>query len=255
MILTSLLSYGSMSLVIPDISKISVWRSRWRHCNPSKSLEVCTSRQCVTFRKTSVFSNTAIRIEQRKTGHHLHTIPAVTNGQHFRYQCCLISKKQFCWKVRLVLHVTACTSSQMCRLCNNSTMPLLTLSFNWPLVLKYEIRTNINFSVHKSMGKNKYCCLRAGKVYRNTVGGGNIFYSHIHPYFAGSIPDGVTGILHWLNTWGCTLAMGWLNPNRNEHQWLCRGEGTERPVFRAGNITTAMYRVSRNSGSLNLLEF
>jgi hypothetical protein len=61
-------------------------------------------------------------------------------------------------------------------------------------------------------------------------------------------PDGVFGIIHWYNPSGCTVALGSTQPVRQmttrDIFWRWR-----RPMLRADNITTFIYRFSRNSWS------
>ena len=62
---------------------------------------------------------------------------------------------------------------------------------------------------------------------------------------AGSIPDGVTGIFHWHNPSGRSLALGSTQPltemSTRNISW--------RPVRRADNLTTFMCRLSWNLGA------
>jgi hypothetical protein len=107
------------------------------------------------------------------------------------------------------------------------------------------------------MGKNIYCCLSAGKVCWNTAE--NNFFCRIHPYVASSIPDGVIGIFNWLNPSGRTIALGLTEPltemsTMSYHPGRGGWGGVKRPVCRAAYLATFMYRLSRNSGNLNLLE-
>jgi hypothetical protein len=68
---------------------------------------------------------------------------------------------------------------------------------------------------------------------------------------SGSIPDGVIGICHWHNPFGCTIALGLTQLLANEYQeYFPGGEGTWRqPVCRADNLTTFMCPLSRNLGA------
>jgi hypothetical protein len=65
---------------------------------------------------------------------------------------------------------------------------------------------------------------------------------------AGSIPNGVTGILQWLNPCGCIVALGSTQPltemSTRNPSW-----GLRWPVRRADNLTTFMCPLSRNSGA------
>jgi hypothetical protein len=68
---------------------------------------------------------------------------------------------------------------------------------------------------------------------------------------AGSIPDGITGIFHWYNSSGSTIALG-LNQPLTE--MITRnisggGGGLWRSVRRADNLTTVMCRLSWNLGA------
>ena len=64
----------------------------------------------------------------------------------------------------------------------------------------------------------------------------------------GSIPDGVTGIFHWHNPSGRTMALGLTQPltemNTRNISW-----GKRRSVRRAENLTTFMRRLSSNVGA------
>jgi len=67
--------------------------------------------------------------------------------------------------------------------------------------------------------------------------------------FAGSIPDGFTGIFHWHNPSGCTKALGLIQSltemsTRNIY-WSYR-----RPVRKADKRTIFMCRLSWNLGAL-----
>ena len=66
---------------------------------------------------------------------------------------------------------------------------------------------------------------------------------------AGSIPDGVIGILHWHNPSGRTMALGLTQPltemSTRNISW-----GIRRPVRTADNLTTFMCRLSWNLGAL-----
>ena len=64
---------------------------------------------------------------------------------------------------------------------------------------------------------------------------------------AGSILDVVTGIFHLHNPSGRIMVPGWLREMSTGNIWW-------RPVRRVDNLTTFMCRLSRNSGSLNLLQ-
>ena len=65
---------------------------------------------------------------------------------------------------------------------------------------------------------------------------------------AGSIPDGIIGILHWYNSSGRTMALGLTQPvtdmSTRNISW-----GYRRPVRRADNLTTFMCRLSWNLGT------
>jgi len=65
---------------------------------------------------------------------------------------------------------------------------------------------------------------------------------------SGSIPDGVTGIFHWHNPSGRTMALGLTQPltemSTRNISW-----GKRRPVRRADNLTTFMCRLSWNMGA------
>jgi hypothetical protein len=69
----------------------------------------------------------------------------------------------------------------------------------------------------------------------------------------GSNPDGVNGIFQWLNPSGRTVALGSSQPLTGMSirgiSWRER-----QPVKRADNLATYVCQLSRNSGSLNLLE-
>jgi hypothetical protein len=117
-----------------------------------------------------------VRIDPCKTGHHSHPKPGVTNGHkahhlQIKYQCCMISKKQCCWKVRLVLRVTTCTT------CNDSTITLITLAFNTPSVRTYQIRTNRIFQFGKLWTKIKIVVLELEK-YAEIQWGENFFFAY-----------------------------------------------------------------------------
>jgi hypothetical protein len=65
---------------------------------------------------------------------------------------------------------------------------------------------------------------------------------------AGSIPDGVIGIFPWINPFGRTMALGLTQlltgmSTRNIFFFFCR------PVCRAANLTTFMWRLSWNLGA------
>jgi hypothetical protein len=70
---------------------------------------------------------------------------------------------------------------------------------------------------------------------------------------AGSVPDRIDGIFHWLNSSSRTMALG-------STQYLMRRStrgrpgGLKRPVRRADELTTSICRLPRNSGCINLLE-
>jgi len=70
---------------------------------------------------------------------------------------------------------------------------------------------------------------------------------------AGSIPDGVTGILHWRNPFGPTMALEYTQP-LTEMSTRTISWGLRRPVRKADNLTTFMCRMSWNPGSFNFLE-
>jgi len=65
---------------------------------------------------------------------------------------------------------------------------------------------------------------------------------------AGSIPDGATGIFHWYNSSGRTMALGLTQPltemSTRNISW-----GYRRPVRRADKLTTFMCRMSWNVGA------
>ena len=65
---------------------------------------------------------------------------------------------------------------------------------------------------------------------------------------AGSIPDGVTGIFHWHNPSGRTVALDSTQP-LTEVSTRSTPEGLRRPVRRADNLTTFIYRLSWNMGA------
>jgi hypothetical protein len=70
---------------------------------------------------------------------------------------------------------------------------------------------------------------------------------------AALIPDGIIAIFHWLNPSGGIMTLGSTQPltetNTKDLSW-----GQRRSLLRADNLTTFMYRLSRNSGNLNLQE-
>jgi len=72
--------------------------------------------------------------------------------------------------MRLVLHVTTCSSNQMCPLCSDSTTSSLTLPFKSQLVLTYQMRTNIIFQFRKLWAKINIVALELEKYAENTVG-------------------------------------------------------------------------------------
>jgi hypothetical protein len=75
--------------------------------------------------------------------------------------------------------------------------------------------------------------------------------------FADSIPDGAIAIFHWLNPSACTVVLGSTQPVTKMGTRVLPagggGGGLMQPVLGADNFTTFMCRLSRNSGSLNLL--
>jgi hypothetical protein len=70
---------------------------------------------------------------------------------------------------------------------------------------------------------------------------------------ASSIPQGVIWIFCWRNPFGCTIVLGSTQPltdmSTNDISW-----GSRWPVRGADNLTTFIFRLSRNSGSLKFLE-
>jgi hypothetical protein len=58
---------------------------------------------------------------------------------------------------------------------------------------------------------------------------------------AASIPDGVIGIFQWHNPSGLTLALGSTHP-LTEMSNRCISWGLRRPVRKADNFTTILYR-------------
>jgi hypothetical protein len=70
---------------------------------------------------------------------------------------------------------------------------------------------------------------------------------------AGKIGDGVIEIFHWLNPSSRAMAVGSTQP-LTEMSTTSISWGAKRPVRRAENLTTFIWRLSRISGSLNLLE-
>jgi hypothetical protein len=87
------------------------------------------------------------------------------------------------------------------------------------------------------------------------LGGGAVGCRHCATSLkvAGSIPDGVIWIFHFLNPSGGTMALGSNQPltemSTRDVSW-----GLRRPVRTADNLTTFMCRLSINSWSLTLLE-
>ena len=67
-------------------------------------------------------------------------------------------------------------------------------------------------------------------------------YQHIR------VPDGVTGIFHWHNPSGRSMALGSTSLKQKWEPGIFPG-GQRRPVRRADNLTTFMCRLSRNLGS------
>ena len=67
---------------------------------------------------------------------------------------------------------------------------------------------------------------------------------------AGSIPDGVTGIFHWHNPSGRTMALE-LNQPLTEMSTRNISWGQRRPVRTADNLTTFMCQLSWNLGASN----
>ena len=64
---------------------------------------------------------------------------------------------------------------------------------------------------------------------------------------AGSIPDGVTGIFHWHNPTGRTLALGLTQPlTEMSTRIFPLGVGLNPPVRRVDNLTNFMCRMSWN---------
>jgi len=70
---------------------------------------------------------------------------------------------------------------------------------------------------------------------------------------AGSIPDGVTGIFHWHNPPGRTMALGLTQPV-TEMSTRNISRGYRRPVCRVDNLTHLHVPIVLKSGSLILLE-
>jgi len=64
----------------------------------------------------------------------------------------------------------------------------------------------------------------------------------------GSIPNGFTGIFHWHNPSGRTMALGLTQP-LTEMSTRSISWGKRRPVRRADNLTTFMCRMSWNLGA------
>jgi hypothetical protein len=93
------------------------------------------------------------------------------------------------------------------------------------------IRNNITY--HIPGGTRWRSCLRHCSTSRNV---------------AGSIPDGVIRNFHWHNPFGRTMALG-STQSLTEMSTRNISWGKRWPVRRADNLTTLMYRLSRNLGA------
>jgi len=70
----------------------------------------------------------------------------------------------------------------------------------------------------------------------------------------GSIPNGANVIFHWRDPPGLTMVLRSAWPPTEMGTRIISWGGWRRPVRRADNLTTYMWRLSWNLGGLNLLE-